>query len=372
MDELEELSYQELINEVNDCMSLMKGIANSPKVVSGIVPLAFLPYLALICSGIQEYEGNDLSAPIIAGKNTAEIIKSIRLKAKLYSSDKSRKSINRILKSISQSTVDMTKGYNSIQLLFIKLFGQENLGVFTFNNIMFFNNMQGYEFVTELYSLDEDSDTSLIEGKDISDFAKYCSSYVTAFYECNRKNSGLNSNGLESIFPSIHEKEISSKDYHFTMGGNNKLLSENVTPEVGIFLLNIYCAINFVVFVLPNILKENSNLYNRILLVCYISSIESLSQLVKNKHYLEGIPDDYIKLFNALVDKKRNLISLELRCNIFHFIIKAYSIVEGDNEIKSIYNSTNSKDFSILKQTIFEELSKIQMAINAIVYLQNH
>lgn len=89
-------SILELIVEVNECKNGIKFISSLPEKQQYVLSLAFLNVMNLVADGILEFCPEALiDFSDINGKSIEKIIKSTRLQNKIYSSQKSSKSLKK-------------------------------------------------------------------------------------------------------------------------------------------------------------------------------------------------------------------------------------------------------------------------------------
>ncbi|MBI5973650.1 hypothetical protein [Staphylococcus caledonicus] len=354
-------SMLELIIEANECRNGIKKIDLLPKKQKEIVSLSYLNIISMVAEGIISICPQILSSfEDINDKTMEEIIKSTRLENKIYAKQKVAKSIKGIQKSMLSMNYIMTNSYNCIQNLFIKLFGQDNLSIATYNNKIIYSSHQIFEQLEDL--IYKNNLESLKTKNNIIAYSKNISLLINLFCE------GIKQTNLAYCINSSIKKmklfDIELNDDNVT---NSKYFNNNLDDEVILFLLKILSSINFMRFVLPKIINDRSPLYTRYKLIIYISSCNSLSILEKNFNYSKQINVDYIEELKLILDSENKMINNKLRNNIFHYKIEEILIKEDRSIIEQIIMNEKMGDLNEYLILIDGEIIKIAKLIEKII-----
>ena len=157
---------------------------------------------------------------------------------------------------------------------------------------------------------------------------------------------------------------ISTEDYYLIPSKKNNIFKKKYDLKTSQFLYNILCSINYVIHVLPLLLRKESNLYFRIKFICYYSSVESLNRLTKGYKQNSGAVD-YQNELNEILEEKRELnLQGGLRNHIFHYEISENAfpdiVLNAEDtldEILQFYTSVNKKDLSRIIDIEYEKIN---------------
>lgn len=320
MDRDEEVySVYELMLENEEMLKMFVKMRNSNEEVVSYISQGLIPYISMLVEGNNSLLGGIDVYSEIDGKQFEKIIKKTRVRAKLYSSERLAKSLKFIDSTLQAIEFDLTHNYNSIQRMFIQIFGQEVLGVFDYKDKNILNNFLGYGYCSEFFDVQRNENLqNSINGADIKEFASNASNYISSMYsiyDIDKTEKIIND---ESKFD-IELNELSMNDYYLIPSKKRNFFNKkDIELSVFIFLFNIKCAINYSILILPKLINPKSSLFLRITLIVYISSIESLEKLRQNTKRKTG-SHEFKELIEGLIDRKRQFISQELRNEIFHY-----------------------------------------------------
>lgn len=140
--DLVQVSRSQLISEVYECKKMLYRLINLPKDVQSTISHLLLPYLSMLCDGIDNlFQTEDsvlLSSKFedINGKSFTTLIKKVRASSKLLTDKKNLRTSIKVLDSETKKNYeDLIKDYNGEQLAYIKAFGQNDLGVFYYDRL---------------------------------------------------------------------------------------------------------------------------------------------------------------------------------------------------------------------------------------------
>lgn len=261
-------------------------------------------------------------------------------------------SITKTKKLIADSIVNMesnlTKDYNLLQKLYVKIFNQNNFGVFYYKGNPFFNTIQGQEISNAI--VDEQK---LPEKNDIIEFSSSLSGTLKTikFTFDEMLGKPLISDNEDFL---VDFNDIDYKDFHLIVDKTN---SDDFTLVKQIVMLNILCTINYHQIIAPNYMSKNNDFFFRIRLITYISSCELLRKLINKKEIL--LSNEEKDTIEQVVSKKESIISSKLRNNIFHYLIDV-SQSDASNNLRDFFALSSSIDINYIEKVIDDELKKIR------------
>lgn len=353
------LSYSilELVVEVNECKNGIMLINSLPKNQQYIISQAFLNVINLVAAGILELCPEALEDfPAINGKSMDKIIKSTRLQNKIYSSQKSGKSIKKIKTNILTMNRVLTDDYKRIQIFIARLFGQDNLSIATTENQIFYSSHQIFEQMHEL--IYKENLNSLTTKNNILKYTTNVVMLITSFCE-GIKNSKF------SAYITAEDRTIDQFDINLIDDNiyNFRIFNKEFSSEIVLFFLKILTMINFTIYILPKIIKCNSNLYIRYKLLIYISSCKSLYLLVNNYNYNNQLDEYSLYHIDLILKQESQIINTNLRNNIFHYYIKDIVIKNDKNILEQIILTENHNSLFEYMNMIDKELLGIKRFI---------
>lgn len=373
MEQLDRVSLTILFQESAEVKQIMYQMINTQNKEQGQLNISIIPFLSSVCDGwlnFFEEQNMDMELPSIENISFQELVKSTRVSYKLYS-DKKVNKINTILKKEGISRLELlTQNYNFIQRKYIQKFGQEDLGVFFFNEVPYGNSSQMSIYLENLLSIrsiesikNVSDETFLLATKYSENIAKFINSVVVRPYDKNiNKDKKL----------IINSSKLTYKDYFFYDEKRNNLLNGNLPKETQLFLFNILCQNNFINNVLPSVFSFKGLLYYRSKLQTYLTSIYILSKVIKK--YSSFIDDKHIIEIEQLIKEKETYFTLKnkLRNNIFHYGIKEVPIIVFNNPnlfFKEMVEYSVDFEFSLFIEKIDNSFFKINRIINELVKL---
>lgn len=301
-------------------------------------------------------------------------MEKIRLRTKIYSSDRLARSIKHIEVILKAINHDLTYDYNFFQRMYVRIFGQETLSLNMYKEIPVFSNFLGYSYLSEFFEINDfkHAKKSLLDNEDIGYFAQYSSNYIL-------KVVTIVNNHLDQplILDNGTTLDITLND----LGYSDHLLipkekqtffaSESIDLSVSIFLLDILCTINFARYLVPKMISRNSSLLFRIKFITYVSTVESIDKLSKGFNRQTGA-EMYANEISCIVDKKRKIINQNIRNSLFHFNISEDDIPVNKLDSKRIFFSLiehlSNMPFSQYDSIIESELEKLSNLINKWIF----
>lgn len=222
---------------------------------------------------------------------------------------------NKVLKkleySIKTNYESLTKDYNFIQKLRIKIVGQKDLAVFSYNGIPFLNNIQQEEFVNQFRG-----QKNGLSSEDIINFSSSVTNIITLFL----KTIVSSDETFDSCKIVIEEPEIhfDMNDYFLYEETRSDLFLNNLSKEQNIFLFNLLCQVNTVKFIYPEVLKLSGNTMLRFKYIVYLTLVKGL-WIYKQKNNLPLSIERLINSSDNLFKNDNN--RKNFRNNIFHYDI---------------------------------------------------
>lgn len=341
------LSLKQFHYEVTENYHSILKFISLPSDISSEISIPFIAYQSFIISEFFEM-AKKITNLLTEDKVFNDTVNKARVFWKFWSD----KSIAKTKKALEEYLVSMerylTKDYNNTQKEFINLFGQDNLGLTSYNNLPIFHTIQGQEIISEIFATD-----AADKKNEVLEFSSNLSSSVSTIKSSFDKTIGEIALP-EYKFKEIKSNEIHHQDYH----KNFRDISSNDFDQVKeLFYLNILCNINYLLYITPSYLPTDSFFYFRMLIITYISSCESLRKLI-NKNEV-NFTDHEKETIIAIISVKESIITSELRNNIFHYLIDTPKTGSAKNikDIVSIITNIEINDFIC---QINEELEIIQ------------
>ena len=373
MDKLDQISLTELMIEAIEAKKLLYRVLTCPKDMQALISMPLVPYLSLICDGLDSFLGSSGSSSKefedILGVPFTKLIRNSRSSVKLLSDKKKLAKINKILKNVSDQNNELLRlGYGEIQLDFIELFGQADLGVFSYLGTPYANTFQisiyftdilfhNIDYIKSKEEMDNHIKNAMIHFS--SSLARYISSASQPFeekwgvqFEKDEVNSDLNID------------YFSATDYFYSDENRRNVFTDRMDKEIQLHLFNSLCQLNYIGHVLVRLLGPSNALFVRIKLIAYLSAVMSLENLYSSNIMLE---DPLEKRVNEIIKNKEMLFEKEsyLRNNIFHYKIVGLDESLFDNTANILATIIEAKS----NYTIDNFISEIDCEIDIITQL---
>ncbi|EAF9207810.1 hypothetical protein A4V34_05400 [Listeria monocytogenes] len=368
MDGMKAISYIELYQEAEECYKILYRFINSPKDIQSILIPPMIPFLSLISVGIDSFVEFTDEYPQINGYSFKSLIGSSRAKTKLLSDKRLQKSMNIINETLLKANKDLRTGYNSIQFQIIEDLGQEDLGVFYYKNTPIANSLQMYVYLAELMDID---DGESLEGKykdTLINFSSSLSNHIYSFVLSNKKDfEDYIDDNVQEI--NIKENDLSMADYFIMDTKRRNYFRKDFEESFLIYVFNFLCNINYTLYIIPLIIDNKKAIYYRFKLITYITTVEALSKLAKN-HNMSSVVEPINSQLSIIIERKRQIISSNLRNNLFHFEIPQgdFPLEWSGNIFENLIEYQTKMKFNIFNETIDNELNKIAILIKEWIY----
>ncbi|PEJ54305.1 hypothetical protein CN676_08715 [Bacillus wiedmannii] len=305
-----------------DCLESIKAVQ---KLMSdGALILEFSPYISIIVSGVLDFL--DENQKVRWQAEGIRKIEKVRAETKIINKSSVSKTVGSVSESISLFDDYLTKDYNSIQNMFISIFGQDNFGCYKFENVYVSNTFRANTLVNKLTQ-------ELGNGKEIKNFGEMMSQIICTYLIEHHVSFPTN-------VPAI-ELNVKNEDYRFSLENRMPLFGNDIDDDINIILFNILCGINYTLVILPQVLSKETNLYKRIVSICCYSSVQALGKLLRtdeqSSRYYGAVEKK--EEITTIMDSTNKLYTSSLRNNIFHYGIRETDLKIIREEISFLYGS---------------------------------
>lgn len=292
------------------CLRIVK---SSPKIVS-MVSLQYLPYLSLnVLDMIGEFKLNDVDKHY--DLRNAKFSQLLHASRNVLKTGTDNHKYNKVLKNLEHSIKtnyeNLTKDYNFIQRLGIKIVGQKDLAVFSYNGIPFLNNIQHEQFINQFRAQQNE-----ISSEDIINFSSSVTNIMTLFLKTIISTDEI----LDSCKSVIEEPEIhfDMNDYFLYEETRSDLFLNKLSREQNTFLFNLLCQVNTVKFIYPEVLKLKGNTMLRFKYIVYLTLVKGIWIYNQENNLTISIKELINSSDNLFKDDKNRK---NFRNNIFHYDI---------------------------------------------------
>lgn len=373
MNKIDEISINELMTEVMQSKLLLHRLIQYPKEVQSILSLPLTPYLSNICSGLDTFIQGSKKFDDIGGIKFRKLINNNRASVKLLSDKKSLSKINNLLKRIVTKNNEILRlGYNEDQQRFIGLFGQKDLSVFFFQEKPISNSFQVNVFLYDLLDKELDSINTLEEfqnvcGQGLLQFSSNLALYISQVSQPFEEKWSFDIKKVASTFET-EDIFFENKDFFFMDEERRDIFNHDLEKGYQLHLFNALCQLNFINYLIPLLIDTSCELYTRMEIITYLSSITSLENLYKSNK----LPEEKQKDTKELIDMKYSLFVAEtkLRNNIFHYSIDGVSskhFKEGDNILRTLIEQSTDLSLENFIGKINSEMRKSEQIISDII-----
>ena len=359
--EMEQISYKELLIEVQEVYELMHKLTNSDVEITSYISTSLIPYLSFVCDGLDYFHAGTNKVHSswyndIEGNSVQKLIQENRSALKLYSDYKR----NKVIPTLEDDTALFNKflfdDYNLIQKAYIKLFGQHDLGIYFFKEIDYANTYQLFKNVKTFYINNNE-----IIGPVMKEFGIVLANYISkaSIYPVRKTP-----NKIFSLTDNFTHQDVYFKD-------SKRFNAFNSTEEKywRLFLYNYYCQNNFIRNIFPVVLGVRRNFYYRMKFCTYLLSIKGLD-LLANK--VPKITEVYSGI-NELINARETIVPIksDLRNNLFHYNVENIpyeAFDEKGNIFKQMIEYSVMTSFEEFDNQIDQELDKYQKLISQILF----
>ncbi|HEM3554368.1 TPA: hypothetical protein U1B62_000867 [Streptococcus suis] len=358
MDLLDKISFLILLDETAEVRQLLENLVNLKREVYSEISIGILPFISSLSEGILHFLPEEYleEFPKIGKKELKNIIAGVRVSYKQYSDKKFNKATKSILMIQEIFYSQMTKNFN--------IFDQQDLGVFYYKGIPYANTNQ--------YHIYLESILSKTDRKELPYFSNEASSL---FFEYS-KNLGalINSTNLKTVLitpiKSINSSDFVLKDFFLLDKKRRNFLTGSLPLEIQLFLFNILCQNNFILYVIPDILKSKEKFFTRSLIQCYLVSITALRLVYKK--YSSSLSNFQKEQFSKIIDNKEKHLNINqsFRNNVFHYKISNVPLEvfsNPDEFFEELIEFHSNKSFKDYQELLVAETIKINNLINSLM-----
>lgn len=365
--DLVQVSRNQLISEVYECKKMLYRLINLPKDVQSNISNSLLPYLSMLCDGIDNlFQTEDpvvLSSKFedINGKSFTTLIKKVRASSKLLTDKKNlRISIKMLDSETKKFHDDLIKDYNEEQLAFLKAFGQNDLGVFYYKNKPYANSSQ-----INLYIKPFNSSVGEV-GKDIFKFSMQVATYINGFCSVLEGHT-LPHLKQQDYITNVDCEDLISLDYIYSEEKQRNIFNNVIDKEVSLYLLNMQCQLNFALNILDLLVDEHPLKY-RIQLLIYYYSVQAID-FASSSGYLEELEECQETITAVIEAHKRIFNSSTFRNNLFHYKLSTEIDPSlSKNYFEIMVETLTSVSLENLLATVYKEMDIAEKLIKEIIY----
>ncbi len=357
-EEINTISYIQLLNESIEIYEILFALIKLDKEIIGLLSIPMIPFLAFVVDGIIQFfpenfdfSENDLN---LDSGSFKKLIGKIRVGHKLLSDKRNSQKRNIVRRKQNKNYKNLTSDYNDIQNLVIKLFGQEDFGVFRYKNIDFATNIQGYLYLDTLSNNDTYTDK---KGEMLTQLLSSLSSLLSSFVIGSQSSLNYEINTNLSIDANIKDFELS--DYFLFDVRRKSIFNDKTNAEVQVLLHSHLCQLNFLWKVLPNVFGKQFQCLLRFRLITFLESIKVLNDFINHEPQLSIYKDTLLQVIDG---KAYNLLSRSrIRNNVAHYQLIGYNpeIFTNKNSLVSIIEFELKETFRAFYDDFENEYSKV-------------
>lgn len=365
--DLVRVSRSQLISEVYECKKMLYRLINLPEDVRPNISNSLLPYLSMICDGIDNlFQTEDpvvLSSKFedINGKSFTTLIKKVRASSKLLTDKKNLRISIKILDSETKKFHDdLIKDYTEERLAFVKAFGQDDLGVFYYKNKPYANSSQINLYIQPFNSSVEEF------GKDIFKFSMQVAMYINSFCSVLEGHT-LPHLKREDYITNIDCEDLTSRDYIYSEEKHRNIFNNFIDEGVALYLLNMQCQLNFALNILDLLIDEHPLKY-RIQLLIYYYSVQAID-FAFSSGYLEEFEECQETIIAVIETHNRIFNSSIFRNNLFHYNLSTEIDPSlSKNYFAAMVETLTSVSLENLLTAVYKEMDIVEKLIKEIIY----
>lgn len=352
MDSLDKISYNQLIKEANEVYELLVTIVKVDKRISGLVSTSLIPFIAFTLDGLIKLGSNkvDLEFQRAVGK--------LRVGHKLLSDKKESKIKKMIAKNINSNYNLLTKDYNYAQKIFIKLFRQEDYGVYKYKDIDFFNTIQVFLYL-DIINIDYSHNSS-------EKLRNLSEKLTVELLKCLGNN--IKFTYKDYAFINKEYINFNLKDYYLYDKKRKNIFNNNLEIETQVLLHSHLCQLNFVGIVIPEGLNYNGDSLIRFQFIVYLEAIKILQKTFRKNPQLDKYESDLKSISSHKIYKI--LSKRKVRNNLAHYRLKGYdsSMFSEINPVISIIEYESMDKFNIFYEEFLIQYKLVQDLFKNILF----
>ncbi|MGT2896054.1 hypothetical protein ACVRZR_06695 [Streptococcus entericus] len=366
MKKIDKISFLVLLDEVGEVRQLLENLVGMNKDITSSISTGVLPFISSLSDGILHFLPEDSleEFPYIGKQDLKKIIASVRVSYKQYSDKKFNKAVRKMLSLQEIFYSELTKGYNFFQKMLINNFGQPDLGVYYFKGIPYANTNQYYIYVESILSKTDSKDIPLFSNQAENLFFEYSKNLATLINSTNLKviKDAPNQN--------IDSTDFELKDFYFLDQKRRNILIGKFPLEAQLFLFNILCQNNFILYILPILLNSKNSFFTRSLMQSYIVSIKVL-RLVYEK-YSSSLSKSQQDTFVKIIENKELALNIgnSFRNNIFHYQISdvpAEYLVKQEKYFEGLIGFYSEKNFKEYQELLIQSTVEVNQLIKSLI-----
>lgn len=263
-----------------------------------------------------------------------------------------------IMKSLNNNYYFLTKDYNIIQKIIIKIHGQKDFAVFSYKGIPFLNNIQNSKF-TDLFI----DGNYAMKREELTQFSysmvNFLEFVVTQY---------IDSEKLKAMYDEIIQQGLylfDMNDYFVYEKARSDLFTNDLDIDQNIFLFNLICLVNSSNYLYPEVLKLNGHPQLRMKFITYLIVIKGLWIYQNEFHNISEDLKSIIKVSNSMFKNESNRGNF--RNNIFHFDLPI-GVKYEDNILNSLVRYYLNISLEKFNSIVSESLDVFIIEANKILF----
>lgn len=363
---LDEISFSVLLDETTEVRQLLENLVNLKHDIYSKISIGALPFISSLSDGILHFlpEEHIEELPDIGQQKLKKIIANVRVSYKQYSDKRFNKAIKSILEIEKVFYSQMMKKYNLLQKLIVRICGQEDLGVFYYKGIPYANTNQQHIYLESILSKSDRKEVPYFSSEVSTLLLEYSKNLGTLINSVNLKT--ISTIPIQHVDPS----DFVLKDFFLLDKKRKNFLTGSLPLETQLFLFNILCQNNFILYLIPDVLKSKEKFFTRSLIQCYLVSINALRTVYEK--YNSCFSNFQNKQFSKIIDNKEKHLNIDqsVRNNIFHYKISDVPLEvfsTPDKFFEELIEFHSNKPFKEYQELLINETTKINRLISSLI-----
>lgn len=364
--DLLQISRSQLISEVYESEKMLNRLKNVPLDSRSYISSSLLPYLSMICDGIVSLFPDEDTVVLsrefedINGKSFTTLIKKIRASSKLLTDKRNiRTSIKMLDSEMTKYHDELIKDYTMWQLAFVKILGQDDLGVFYYKNKPFANSSQINLYIKPFNSSVMGVRESLYK------FGWQSTRYISRF--CSELVGCAPQLKKEAYIINLDCKDFIHQDYIYSDKKRRNIFNNAIDKGVALYLLNMQCQLNFALMILDLLIEEHPLKY-RIQLLIYYYSVQAID-FSFSSGYLAELEEHQETITTVTQTHKKIFKDNAFRNNLFHYKLSEEIKPSLDESyFRAMVETHTATSLEELLTTIYEEMDIVEKLIQEIIY----
>jgi hypothetical protein len=297
----------------------------------------------------------------INGNSFTTLIKNIRASSKLLTDKRNLRTSIKMLESATKKFHDeLIRDYTEEQLAYVKVFGQDDLGVFYYKNKPYANSSQLNLYIKPFNS-------SVMEvGKDVFNFSMQAAMYINGFCSVFEGHTRPQLK-QEDYITNVDIEDLILQDYIYSEEKHRNIFNNVIDKGVSLYLLNMQCQLNFALNILDLIIDEHPLKY-RIQLLIYYYSVQAID-FAFSSGYLEELEEHQETIFQVIETHKTIFNDSTFRNNLFHYkFSEEFNRSLSKNYFEIMVETLTSASLENLLTTVYKEMNIVEKLIKEIIY----